>query len=206
MRVQDQNETWCADFVKWVWQRAGVSGDLNTIDAGAASVYAWGRDEGQQMPVDPTDPEVGDAVVFFPSGPISANGAADHVGIVTAVHADGTVDMVNGDFQNMKTGKIGVEFDRKLDLATWAPTIWASGEQWVFVSPPDGAARPAPRMGSMRGPALAVASTESRLPRARRAARRQGRPLRLVLRATAGRRPAPASPTSSATPAGRRSP
>lgn len=158
--VQDQNEAWCADFTKWIWERAGVTGDLNAINAGSVSFYGWGRDQGQQMPVDPTDPAVGDAVVFLPSGPISANGYADHVGIVTAVHADGTVDMVNGDFLNTKAGRVEVEYDRRLDLATWAPTIWGKGEQWVFVSPPEAAARPAPKIASLRGPTRAVASTE----------------------------------------------
>jgi PKD repeat protein len=160
--VQDQNEAWCADFTKWIWERAGVSDELDTINAGAASFYAWGQNRGEQMPVDPTDPAVGDAVAFFPSGPISANGAADHVGIVTAIHANGTVDMVNGDFLDTRTGKIGVEFDTKLDLATWAPAIWGKGEQWVFVSPPEAAPQPAPSITSLRGPSRAAASTESR--------------------------------------------
>src|ERR1700749_2281118 len=29
--IANQNEPWCADFAKWVWQRAGVTTDMNTL-------------------------------------------------------------------------------------------------------------------------------------------------------------------------------
>jgi hypothetical protein len=157
--VQNRNEPWCADFVKWVWEQAGVTENLNTINAGAVSFYGWGRDAGQHMPTNPTDPKVGDAVVFFPRGAISANTSADHVGIVTSVNSDGTINMVNGDFLNPRTNQVSVEYSTNLDLATWAPALWGEGEQWVFVSPPRAAAHPAPRITSLTGPSRAVTST-----------------------------------------------
>jgi hypothetical protein len=157
--VQNRNEPWCADFVKWVWEQAGVTENLNTINAGAVSFYGWGRDAGQHLPTNPTDPQVGDAVVFFPRGAISANGSADHVGIVTAVNSDGTINMVNGDFLSPRTHKVSVEYNTNIDLATWAPGLWGKGEQWVFVSPPRSAAHPAPTITSLTGPSRAVTAT-----------------------------------------------
>lgn len=154
--VEDQNETWCADFLKWVWKRAGVDNDLNTINAGAVSVYGWGHDQGEDMPIDPTNPRVGDAVVFFPPGPVSIDGFADHVGIITAVHQDGTIDMVNGDF--LGPDNITVQYNTNLDLSTWASQVWSNGEQWVFVSPPQSEPVAAPTV-QVRGPKLAVTST-----------------------------------------------
>jgi hypothetical protein len=158
-RVQGRNETWCSDFVKWVWEQAGVTEDLNTINAGAVSFYGWGRDAGQRLSTNPTNPRVGDAVVFFPRGSISANESADHVGIITSVNPDGTINMVNGDFLNPRAHKVSVEYDTHLDLASWASTLWGRGEQWVFVSPPRAAAHPAPRVTSLTGSSRAVTST-----------------------------------------------
>ncbi|MFZ0216017.1 MAG: PKD domain-containing protein, partial [Candidatus Dormiibacterota bacterium] len=155
-QVQNQNEFWCSDFAKWVWEQAGVTADVNTINAGSVSFYAWGKDQGERMPVDSTSPQVGDAAVFFPPGPISANGYADHVGIITKVNGDGTVNMVNGDF--LAADNIHAEYDTNLHLATWASQVWNQGEQWVFVAPPTTTAHAAPGI-SMQGPSLAVAST-----------------------------------------------
>jgi hypothetical protein len=155
-RVQDENEEWCSDFAKWVWQRAGVTAGMNTINAGADSFDAWGQDQGESLPVDPSTPQVGDAVVFYPPGPVSPAAYADHVGLVTAVNADGTINMVNGDF--LGTSNSAVEYDTNLSLATWAPEQWGTGEQWIFVTPPTTAQAPVPH-ASVSGPALAVAGT-----------------------------------------------
>ena len=70
-RVEDENEAWCSDFAKWVWQRAGVTADVNTLNAGSASFYDWGLDQGETMPVDGGTPAAGDAIVFFPPGTIT---------------------------------------------------------------------------------------------------------------------------------------
>ena len=156
-RVQDQNEEWCSDFAKWVWQRAGVTADMNTINAGADSFDAWAQDQGEATPVDPASPRVGDAVVFYPAGPVSPTAYADHVGLITAVNSDGTINMVNGDF--LGASNSAVEYDTDINLATWAPATWNdAGEQWIFVAPPSSAQAPVPH-ASVSGPQLAVAGT-----------------------------------------------
>ena len=108
------------------------------------------------MPVDGGTPAVGDAVVFYPPGPIEPATLADHVGIVTAVHPDGTVDLVNGDF--LGATNIGVAYAADVSLTSWASHIWHPGEQWVLVSPPAGA-QPAVPAVTVAGPAKAVTGT-----------------------------------------------
>jgi CHAP domain-containing protein len=107
--VGNQNEAWCADFAKWVWQQAGVTQDMNTITAQAGSFYDWGLRQKQALRPGRGTPAAGDAVVFYPPGPIGPGTLADHVGIVTAVHPGGTVDLVNGDF--LGATNIGVQYD-----------------------------------------------------------------------------------------------
>jgi hypothetical protein len=140
--IQDHSELWCADFTKWVWEQAGVTSDLGTLTAGADTFYAWAQAQGESLPVDPTDPQVGDAIVFYPYAVTpSGTSGADHVGIVTAVNADGSIDMANGDFLG-KTN-ISVQGNNDIsDLQTWANGNWENGisphngpEQWVFVTP-----------------------------------------------------------------------
>jgi CHAP domain len=123
--VQDENEEWCADFTKWVWEQGGVTADLGTLDPAAASFYTWGQEQGEGMPTDPTDPAVGDAVVFYPSGSAPNGNYADHVGIVTAVNSDGTVDLVNGDF--LGSSNITVQYNTDVNLGPWAADVWGSG-------------------------------------------------------------------------------
>ncbi|HYB29389.1 MAG TPA: PKD domain-containing protein [Solirubrobacteraceae bacterium] len=154
--VQNENETWCSDFAKWVWQRAGVTADMNTINAGARSFYAWGVEQGEVLKPDSGRPAVGDAVVFYPPGSIGRASFADHVGIVTAVNRDGTVSLVNGDF--IGRTKIDVEYDANVSLSRWASGVWNNGEQWVLVAPPTAAQHPAPS-AAITGPGLAVTGT-----------------------------------------------
>jgi PKD repeat protein len=154
--VQNENETWCSDFAKWVWQRAGVTADMNTINAGARSFYAWGLEQGEVLKPDSGRPAVGDAVVFYPPGRVRTATFADHVGIVSSVNRDGTVSLVNGDFIG-KTD-IDVEYDANVSLTRWASGVWNKGEQWVLVAPPAVAQHPAPS-AAITGPGLAVADT-----------------------------------------------
>lgn len=155
--VRNSNENWCADFVKWVWSRAGVTQDMNTLNAAASSFYQWALDDGQQPRADTGTPQVGDAVVFFGAGAISASRYADHVGIVSAVNPDGTIDMVNGDFSS--STNIKVEHDTGINLSAFA-TTWSAGEQWVLVAPPAAAQHPAPR-ATLRGATTAVAGADA---------------------------------------------
>jgi hypothetical protein len=131
--VQDKNEFWCADFAKWAWERGGVTAGLSTLDPAAASFYTWGKKQGESMPKDPGDPVVGDAVVFYPAGSPPNGNYADHVGIITGVNANGTVNLVNGDF--IGASNITVQYNTDVNLRTWSAAVWAPGEQWIFVSP-----------------------------------------------------------------------
>ena len=155
-RVENENEAWCSDFAKWVWQRAGVTADMNTLNAGSVSFYDWGLDQGETMPVDGGTPAVGDAIVFFPPGTITPASYADHVGIVTAVNADGSIDMVNGDF--LGAANISAQYDTGISLPSWSAGVWGAGEQWVIVSPPATVQQPAPA-ASAAGPRAAVTGT-----------------------------------------------
>ncbi|GAB3396469.1 hypothetical protein GCM10027568_30600 [Humibacter soli] len=156
--VRNSNENWCADFVKWVWQQAGITQDMNTINAAASSFVQWAMDDGQTPVADSGTPVVGDAVVFFHAGAITPARYADHVGIVVAVHPDGTVDMVNGDFSSSVNVK--VEHDVNLDLTTFAHNTWSSGEVWTLVSPPTAAQHANPQ-ASISGPDTAVVGTNA---------------------------------------------
>jgi hypothetical protein len=152
--VRNENETWCSDFNKWVWEQTGITDDINTINAGAVSYYTWATEHGQTPKPDTGTPQVGDSVLFFSKA--SFPGFADHVGIVTAVHPDGSIDMVNGDFNGGPD--VAVEYDQDItNLAAFAQAVEDNPtEEWVLVSPPSTAQAPAPT-GQLTGPATAVA-------------------------------------------------
>ncbi len=154
--VRNENETWCSDFNKWVWQQAGVTANMNTLNAGAVSFYNWAVQDGQTPQIDTGTPQAGDSVVFF--GPGNFPGFADHVGIITSVSSDGTIDMVNGDFSGGPD--IQAQYDTGItSLSAFGATVEGNpGEQWVLVTPPTTAQQPTPA-GHMSGPAVAVAGT-----------------------------------------------
>lgn len=154
-QVENQNETWCSDFAKWVWAQAGVTADMNTLNAGSVSFYQWALDQGEAPAADTGTPAVGDAIVFFPAGAISTTDFADHVGIVSSINADGTVNMVNGDF--LGSSGITAEYDQDISLTSWAAGVWGAGEQWVLVSP-IAAQHPAPT-AAIVAPTTAAAGT-----------------------------------------------
>jgi hypothetical protein len=153
--VEDENEEWCSDFAKWAWRQAGITTGMNAINAGSVSFYAWGLDQGETMPVDSGTPAPGDAVVFFPPGPITTR-YADHVGIVSALNPDGTVNLVDGDF--VGASNISVQYNTGVSLTRWAAQVWSRGEQWLLVTPPAGPQPPAPS-AAITGPRAAAAGT-----------------------------------------------
>lgn len=132
--VQDVSEFWCADFTKWVWKQAGVTGKMGTLTPSAATFYTWGTEHGEHISFGGT-PRAGDAVILYPPKTRAPNGTyADHVGIVTAVHPDGTVNLVNGDF--LEPGNIKVAYIANAHLNWWASRVESSkGEEWALVSP-----------------------------------------------------------------------
>ncbi|MGH3408071.1 MAG: CHAP domain-containing protein [Streptosporangiaceae bacterium] len=138
-RIQDHSEEWCSDFAKYVWKEAGVTIDTSTITPLSSTFYTWGLQQGESMPVDGTNPAVGDAMILYPAGETNTTadlkGDGAHVGIVTAVHSDGTINVVNGDFTSGDNIKV-VEYDN-VTPGPWASNVEdASGEQWVYVAPP----------------------------------------------------------------------
>jgi hypothetical protein len=151
--VENENETWCSDFNKWVWQQAGITADMNTLNAGAVSFYDWAVAQGQTPQLDTGTPQAGDSVVFF--GPGNFPDFADHVGVITSVSSDGTIDMVNGDFA--ATPDVHAEYDTGItSLSSFGAQVEGPGEQWILVSPPTTAQQPSPT-GSIAGPSVAVA-------------------------------------------------
>jgi hypothetical protein len=129
--VETVNEEWCSDFAKWVWEEAGVESDLGDLGPLAGTFYTWGKDQGENLSFNNT-PQVGDAVLFYePDFNIDQTGAVMHVGIVTYVNSDGSVDLVNGDFINNSNTNIQVMYD-----TDWtASSYMGSGWNWTFVSP-----------------------------------------------------------------------
>ncbi|WP_181799652.1 CHAP domain-containing protein [Kitasatospora acidiphila] len=80
-------EYWCADFVKWAWQRAGA--DVTGLDGWAHNFVTHAPDNGSRVHTDPDyRPRLGDAAVY----------STHHVGIVTAVHRHGSIEITNGDW------------------------------------------------------------------------------------------------------------
>lgn len=134
-KIRDENELWCADFTKWVWEQAGVKADLSVLNAGATSFATWGKDRKEHLAFDSGTPKVGDAIVFYPKGtPAPVGHLADHVGIIVGFNkAKGTVDMVNGDFGG--ASNITVQHSGYVKLQAWANSIWGNGEKWVLVAP-----------------------------------------------------------------------
>jgi hypothetical protein len=136
--ILDHSELWCSDFAKYVWTKAGVTSDASTLNGLSSSFYTWGLAHGESMPVDGTNAQVGDAMVLYPSGTSGTAGLkadGDHVGIVTAVHSNGTIDIVNGDFLWSGFSTIQVIKVSNISPATFAPDAENPGEEWVFVSP-----------------------------------------------------------------------
>ncbi len=153
--VENENETWCSDFNKWVWQQAGVTADMNTLNAGAVSFYNWAVQNGQSPQLDTGTPQAGDSIVFFSPGAFPS--FADHVGVVTSVSSDGTIDMVNGDFA--ATPDVHAEYDTGItNLSAFAASVEGPGEEWAIVAPPTTAQQPNPT-GHLSGPKVAVAGT-----------------------------------------------
>jgi hypothetical protein len=74
-------------------------------------------------------------VLLYPPGTTAPNGSyADHLGIVTAVHSDGTVNPVNGDF--LGASNISAQYNTNVHLSTWASQVEGNkGEKRALVSP-----------------------------------------------------------------------
>ncbi|HEX4834284.1 MAG TPA: hypothetical protein VH478_24690 [Trebonia sp.] len=133
--IQDRTEFWCADFGKYAWSQAGVSGS-GSLTPAAASFYDYGLNQGESLPANPSasGAAAGDAIVMWrPGGTPSSY--ADHVGIVAAVNASaGTISVVNGDVP-WGGQSVGVSESGYWTPASLAAELEGSGEDWAFVAP-----------------------------------------------------------------------
>ncbi|MGD0554513.1 MAG: CHAP domain-containing protein [Streptosporangiaceae bacterium] len=130
--VRDTAEWWCADFAKWVWEQGGVTTDLSVLNAGADSFGIWAGDQGESTTFDSGTPEVGDAIVLYPSGTTSASDYADHVALIVGVNSNGTVDIVNGDWYTDANYAVA---ETTGDTPAQYAAAYASGEEYLLVSP-----------------------------------------------------------------------
>ncbi|WP_181970433.1 CHAP domain-containing protein [Kitasatospora xanthocidica] len=81
---------WCAAFAEWTWHRAGIDGTVD--DLAARGIGKWGKQKGLFHQRGTYTPKPGDLVIYGePDG-----GTPGHVGVVAAVHANGTLDTVDG--------------------------------------------------------------------------------------------------------------
>jgi hypothetical protein len=84
-------EAWCALFVTWVWEHAGIP--VPSI-AFTGNIYAWAAAHGRILPGTAL-PAPGDAILFG-TGP-GSTATSVHTGIVVQVWPDGAVVTVEGD-------------------------------------------------------------------------------------------------------------
>jgi CHAP domain len=90
----DPSDAWCQYFVNWVWRNAGVP-DMFGANGFTGDFYWWAVNRG--LVRDGYDGiSVGDAVLFG-TGP-SDPSTSLHVGIVVAVHGDGSIETVDGNY------------------------------------------------------------------------------------------------------------
>ncbi|MET8570184.1 peptidoglycan-binding protein [Streptomyces sp. NPDC004783] len=93
---------WCAAFVSWTWRKAGVPSAAVPRTLVAREVGLWGQRNGL---FHRSHPKPGDIVVW--GEPAAKTGG--HVGIVVAVHADGRIDTVDGNYRNKVTFRKNID-------------------------------------------------------------------------------------------------
>jgi hypothetical protein len=91
-------EPWCADFVSWVFSKAGKKTNSPYCPTFIQQLKKQGRWKGHH------NPKPGD-IVFFDWG---HDGKADHVGIVKHVNHDGSVETIEGNTGKPGGGQEGV--------------------------------------------------------------------------------------------------
>ena len=101
-------QPWCGSFVNWCANEAGVKMPNTVYTPAGAQAFmkagTWQAVEaaGAWKLVEEVEPAVGDIAYFdFPSDGVDR---ISHVGIVVAVNADGTVDVVEGNTSADKKG------------------------------------------------------------------------------------------------------
>jgi hypothetical protein len=94
-------EEWCALFVAWVWQHAGIEMAGGTAPfAYSGSFYGWVKEHGGRVLPAGATPSPGDAVLYG-WGPT----ASEHVGIVESV-LGGEITTIDGNFDD-RVARVG---------------------------------------------------------------------------------------------------
>ncbi len=94
-------EEWCALFVAWVWQHAGIEMSGGTAPyAYSGSFYGWVKENGGRVLPPSATPSPGDAVLYG-RGPTSS----DHVGIVESV-LGGEITTIEGNYDD-RVARVG---------------------------------------------------------------------------------------------------
>ena len=92
-------QPWCGSFVMWCANEAGVKVPNTVYTPAGAQAFIKA---GTWQPIETAAPAVGDICYFdFPNDGVDR---ISHVGIVTAVNADGTVDVAEGNTSADKKG------------------------------------------------------------------------------------------------------
>jgi hypothetical protein len=121
-------EEWCALFVAWVWQRAGVAMVGGTTPyAYSGSFYGWVKEHGGRVLPAGATPSPGDAVLYG-WGPT----ASEHVGIVESV-LGGEITTIEGNFGD-RVARVG-PFPPALAVAEGEPA-----PIYAYAEPPGGGA------------------------------------------------------------------
>jgi hypothetical protein len=95
-------EEWCALFVAWVWQHAGIQMKGSTSPyAYSGSFYGWVKEHGGRVLPAGATPSPGDAVLFG-WGPT----ASEHVGIVEQILPGGQITTIDGNYGN-RVSRVG---------------------------------------------------------------------------------------------------
>jgi hypothetical protein len=117
-------EEWCALFVAWVWQRAGVEMAGGTAPyAYSGTFYGWVAEHGGRDLGPKATPSPGDAVIYG-WGPHQS----EHIGIVEAVYGDEIVTI---------EGNFGDRVERVGPFIPWlAQGEGEPGPVWAYAEPP----------------------------------------------------------------------
>jgi hypothetical protein len=118
-------EEWCALFVAWVWQHAGVEMTGGTAPyAYSGSFYGWVTEHGGRVLPPGATPSPGDAVLYG-WGPT----ASEHVGIVESV-LGGEITTIEGNYAD-RVARVG-PFPPALAVADGEPA-----PIYAYAEPPD---------------------------------------------------------------------
>lgn len=93
------NQPWCAYFVNKAFEEAGTPAPWGNT-AYVPAIVQWGKDHNRFFMKNEGTPKVGDAVIFSEAQGATNGEVGDHIGIVTAVNSDGTIDTIEGNKSN----------------------------------------------------------------------------------------------------------